>query len=144
VKNQIRYLQNLFYDLLNDYGQVYVAVRHSENSFIGDRGFTDEEKEKGLVLVFNKKNHKDLQWTEDGSIIAALGFGMNNRPEKCFLHVDDIVSVFSPLAKIRFDRWDTGDSEKGTGQPRELAIQEAKKSGGENIVSLDQFRKSKT
>ncbi|MGB9716401.1 MAG: hypothetical protein ACPL1G_08355 [Thermodesulfovibrionales bacterium] len=36
--------------------------------------FKDEEKENGLILVFNNRNHKNLQWTEDGSIVTALVF----------------------------------------------------------------------
>ena len=137
MKNQLRYLQHLFYELLNDYGQVYVVVRHSDKSVIGQRGFTKEEKEKGLVLVFNERNNKDLQWREDGSISATLGFGGSSRPEKCLLHSDDIVSIFSARAKIRFERWDMWDSD----QPEE-SVPEEKKSQGK-IVSLDHFRKTK-
>jgi hypothetical protein len=47
--NQIKYLQNLFYDLLNDYGRVFIMVKYSDKTIIGNRGFTDEEKEKGLL-----------------------------------------------------------------------------------------------
>ena len=106
MKNQLKYLQNLFYDMMNDYGRVFVVIKQSERTVIGNRGFTDEEKENGLVLAFNSKNYKTLQWTEDGSIVTTLGFGSNNKVENCFLHSDDIVSVYSPDAKIKFDRWD--------------------------------------
>ena len=142
MKNQIKYLQNLFYDLLNDYGQVYIVIRYSENSDIGNRGFTEEEKKKGIVLIFNPRNHKNLQWTEEGSIIAALGFGANNKPEKCFLHFDDIVSVFSPYAKVRFDRWDIWDASltRESGDPNRP---KSKKTSDDNVVSLDRFRKTK-
>src|SRR3989304_6132419 len=81
MENQIKYLQNIFYDLLNDYERVFLLVKYSEKTTIGSRGFTDEEKEKGLILIFNNRNHKSLQWTEDGSIVAALGFGVSNRIE---------------------------------------------------------------
>jgi hypothetical protein len=142
VKNQIKYLQNVFYDLLNDYGQVYIVVRHSDKTTIGNRGFTDEEKKQGLILIFNQKNHKTLQWTEDGSIITTLGFGAGNRPEKCFLYSDDIISVFSPDARVKLDRWDIwggGEPE----QPGEGTITAEKKSQDEKIISLDRFRKTK-
>ena len=141
MKNQIKYLQHMFYELLNDYGQVYVAIKHSENSAIGKRGFTEEEKKKGLVLTFNRKNHKSLQWSDDGSITTTLGFGNNNKPEKCFLHFDDIVSVFSPYAKIRLDRWDMWDTNEQSERPE---ITEGKESPDEKVVSLDRFRKTKT
>jgi hypothetical protein len=138
MKKQLKYLQHLFYELLNDYGQVYVVIKYSENSSIGNRGFTEEEKQKGLILTFNQRNHKTLQWTEEGSVITALGFGSNNKPEKCFLHFDDIVSVFSPYAKIRVDRWDMWDTKDQPEAPEEKISPE------ENVVSLDRFRKTKT
>jgi hypothetical protein len=140
MKNQIKYLQNLFYDLLNDYGQVYLVVKYSENTKIGNRGFTEEEKKKGLALIFNQKNHKNLQWTDDGSIVTALGFGTGNRPENCFLHADDLVSVFSPLAKIRFDRWDMTDIGDRTKEP---PMPEAKPSQYDKVVSIESFRRLK-
>ena len=143
MKNQIKYLQNLFYDLLNDYGQAYVVVKYSENTIIGKRGFTEEEKKKGIMLIFNRGNHKNLQWTDDGSIITTLGFGAGNRPEKCFLHFDDILSVFSPSVKIRLDRWDTWDIQ---GRPDEIKepMPDEEISDGKKIVSMDSFRKTKT
>ncbi|MBM4128973.1 MAG: hypothetical protein FJ243_02505 [Nitrospira sp.] len=136
MKNQIRYFQNLFYDLLNDYGRVYVVVKYSYRTTIGNRGFTGEEKEKGLVLVFNQMNYKNLQWTDEGSIVATLGFGVTNKPENCFLYFDDIVALYSPDAKVIFDRWDMEDFD------RELAT--LKGSAEVKIIPLKPFRKIKT
>ena len=34
MKNQIKYLQNLFYDLLNDYGRAFVVVKHSDRTIM--------------------------------------------------------------------------------------------------------------
>jgi hypothetical protein len=143
MKNQMRYLQNLFYDILNDYRKVYVAVRHSENTVIGMRGFSDEEKKKGLILVFNQGNYKNLAWTEDGSIKATLGFGAGNKPEKCFIHADDIVSVFSPDAKIKLDRWDAWEQREPAMKSSSASKSGDKNLGNEKIVSLDRFRKRK-
>jgi hypothetical protein len=134
MKNQVKYLQNIFYDLLNDYDRVFLLVKYSERTIIGSRGFTDEEKEKGLILTFNSRNHKNLQWTEDGSIVAALGFGGSNRIENCFIYQEDIVSVFSPDAMVKFDRWDMSEVKESS---------EKEKSEEEKIISLDNFRKTK-
>jgi hypothetical protein len=143
MKNQIKYLQNLFYDLLNDYGRAFVVVKHSDRTIVGNRGFTDEEKDKGLILVFNSRNHKNLQWTEDGSIITTLGFGVNNKPEKCFLYFDDIVSVFSSDARVRFNRWDIWDMEDQPEESKTSVVPEEKKSLNAKVVSLDRFKKTK-
>ena len=128
--------------MMNDYGRVFVVVKQSERTVIGSRGFTDEEKENGLVLAFNSKNYKTLQWTEDGSIVTTLGFGSNNKVENCFLHADDIISVYSPDAKIKFDRWDMMETNPdiiGTKirNDKKDAVTKGK------IVSLDSFRKIK-
>jgi hypothetical protein len=143
MTNQIKYLRNLFYDLLNDYGRAFVVVKYSDQTIIGARGFTEEEKEKGLLLVFNSRNHKDLQWTDGRSIVAALGFGAGNRIENCFIHHEDIVSVFCPDAKVKFDRWDVLDAAKT--QESEKAIEyEREKYSEERIISLEDFRKTKS
>lgn len=144
MKTQIKYLQNLFYDLLNDYGCVFMLVKYSERTMIGNRGFTDEEKEKGLILIFNNKNHRNLQWTEDGSIVTALGFGVSNRVENCFLHHEDIVAVFSPDAKVKFDRWDMWDVKESPETSDKVTEPEKEISDEEKIISLDNFKKTKT
>jgi hypothetical protein len=144
MKKQVEYLQRVFYDLLNDYGQVYILVKYSENSVIGNRGFSEEEKKQGIILTFNQENYKHLNWIEGGSIMASLGFGTNNRPEKCFLHYDDIVSVFSPSAKVRIDRWDMWDVAGRGGESKKPAIPGSEPPGAEKIVSMDRFRKTKS
>jgi hypothetical protein len=143
MNKQIKYLQNLFYDLLNDYGQVYMVVKFSDKTVVGSRGFTEEEKAKGLVLVFNRQNHKNLRWTEEGSIIATLGFGTGNRPEKCFFYFEDIVSVFSPAAGVKFDIWNVAGDEVRPETSEEHVTSEKEETRDQKIVSLDRFRKSK-
>jgi hypothetical protein len=143
MKNQLRYLQNLFYDILNDYGKVYIVVKHSENTVIGMRGFSEEEKKKGLILVFSQKNYKDLIWSDDGSIQATLGFGMSNKPEKCFLYADDIVSVFSPDAKIKCDRWEVWEQAETDKKSNSVSESGGKKTQDDKVVSLDRFRRTK-
>lgn len=133
MKNQIKYLQNLFYDLLNDYGRPLIIVKYSDQTIIGAGGFTEEEKEKGLVLVFNNRHHKNLQWTEDGCIVAALGFGSSNRIENCFIHHEDIVAVFCPEARVKFDRWDIEDTEKNQ-ESEESKEYRIKKLRGNNSI----------
>ena len=144
MKKRIKYLQNLFYDLLNDYGQVYMVVKFSEKTIVGNRGFTEEEKAKGLVLVFTRQNHKNLKWTEEGSVIATLGFGTGNRPEKCFFYFDDIVSVFSPAAGVKFDIWNVAGDESHTEKVTDPLIRGKEKTRNQKIVSLDRFRKART
>jgi hypothetical protein len=141
MKNQIKYLKNLFYELLNDYGSVFIVVKYSDRTTLGDRGCTDEEKEKGIILVFNHKNHRPLQWTEDGSIVTTLAFGINNRPENCFLHCDDIVTVYSPDARVKFDRWDMWNMEDSSKVTKGAKKLEKEKLPNSKIVSLDSFRK---
>ncbi|RJQ41513.1 MAG: hypothetical protein C4550_01750 [Nitrospiraceae bacterium] len=143
MKKQVKYLQNLFYDMMNDYGRVFVVIKQSERTMIGNRGFTDEEKENGLVLAFNSKNYKTLQWTEDGSIVTTLGFGSNNKVENCFLHSDDIISVYSPDAKIKFDRWDMMETKDALSEPQKIRNDKKDAVTKGKIVSLDSFRKIK-
>lgn len=128
--------------MLNDYGRIFVVIKQSERTVIGSRGFTDEEKENGLVLAFNSKNYKTLQWTEDGSIVTTLGFGSNNKVENCFLHSDDIISVYSPDAKIKFERWDMMET-KDSLESQKIRNDKKDAVTKGKIVSLDSFRKIK-
>jgi len=89
--------EHFFFELLDRAGRVFLLVRYSDDVLIGERGFLPEEKEKGLVLVFNRKMNFD--WTEHG-ISATLGFG--TKTERCFIPPDSIISVFSPDLNAQF------------------------------------------
>ena len=106
MKKQILYLQKLFYDLWNDFGSVYLVVSHSDKTRVGKRGFSEEEKKQGLILVFNNKTNTKLDWDEEGNLTCVLAFG--SRKEEVFIHHDDLRAVFSPDAKVQFVRNDAG------------------------------------
>jgi hypothetical protein len=89
--------KHVFFELLDLAGRVFVLVAYSENVIIGERGFLPEEKEKGLVLVFNAR--MKFEWDRQG-ISATLGFG--TRTEKCFIPPESIISVFSPDLNAQF------------------------------------------
>lgn len=142
MKTQMKYLQDLFFDILNDFGRVYVVIKHSENTIIGARGFSDEEKKQGMVLVFNHRNCRNLVWSENGSMQVTLGFGAGNKTEKCFIYADDIVSVFSPDAKIKLDRWDIWER-ADLDRESDVESEFGRKTQSDKVVPLDKFRKSK-
>jgi len=140
MKDQIKYLKNLFYDILNDFGRVFVVVRYSDRTVIGNRGFSDDEKEKGMILVFTLKNHRSLFWNEDGSISVKLSFGVQNRLEECFLYCDDIFALYSPDARIKFDRWDVWYVDTA-GREETAKDGEQEESPDSKVIQLDKFRK---
>lgn len=104
----------VFFEFLNLAGRAYLLVRHSENVILGNRGFTSEEKNDGIVLVFNSK--MNFLWDEYG-ITATLVFGTS--PQKCFIPVDDVVAVYSPELGAQFVL-----SAK-TGEPVETPVEKA-------------------
>jgi len=136
----MKYLKNLFYELFNDYGRVYIIVKYSDQTAIGNRGFTAEEKEKGLVLVFTHNNHKRLHWTEDGNIIVTVSFGNDNRLENCFIHHDDIIALYSPDAMVKYDRWDILNIEEATKQQKDMKNIGKDERHKSKIVSLEKYR----
>jgi len=138
MKKQVEYLQKLFYDLWNDFGKVYLLVRYSGRSVIGKRGFSEEEKKQGLVLVFNNKTNERMEWDEEGNVSCVLAFG--TRREDVHIHHDDLFGVFSPEAGIQFLRSDverTQEDSTGAGAAGEAAA------GGKQVVSLNKYRKKK-
>jgi len=136
MKKQVAYLQKLFYDLWNDFGSVYLSVKHSDATRIGKRGFTDDEKKQGLILVFNDRTNDKLVWDDDGNLSCVLAFG--TRKEDVYIHHDDLVGVFSPDGAVQFLRGDM--NKKPAGPPEAEAGQEDSK----QVVSMSKYRKRKT
>lgn len=89
--------ETVFYDLLNMTGRVFIVIKFSESVIVGNRGFLPEEKENGLVLVFNSGMR--FRW-EGNAIDATLSFG--SRTEKCYIPADDIIAIYSPEAQAQF------------------------------------------
>lgn len=88
--------KNTFFEILELARRVFIIVDYDEGVVIGKRGFLPEEKERGLVLVFN--NSMKFNWDND-AIKATLVFG--NTPEKCYIPVNAIAGVFSPDLKVQ-------------------------------------------
>lgn len=89
--------KHIFFEFLNLVGRAFILVRYSEDVILGNRGFTAEEKENGIILVFNSK--MNFLW-DDYGITATLVFGTS--PQKCFVPVDDIIAVYSPELNAQF------------------------------------------
>ncbi|MDA8083552.1 MAG: hypothetical protein M0024_07850 [Nitrospiraceae bacterium] len=89
--------KQIFFELLDLAGRVFIVVTYSDNVVIGNRGFLPEEKERGLVLVFNRM--MQFAWDDTG-IHATLGFGP--KVEKCFIPPDEIKAIFSPELEAQF------------------------------------------
>lgn len=89
--------KHCFFEFLNIVGRVFILVKYSDNVILGNRRFTEEEKNNGLVLVFNTR--MNFLW-DDYGISATLVF--NTSAQKCFIPVDDIVAVYSPELNAQF------------------------------------------
>ncbi len=134
--------KRIFFDMLDLVGRVFILVSYSPGVIIGKRGFLPEEKEKGIVLVFNRRMNFD--WGVDG-ISAKLVFGAVTH--QCFIPVKSIVSVFSPELSAHFSvsaaSSPAGEEEEAL--PEKLASEPADKqakSAGDNVVRID-FNKKK-
>jgi hypothetical protein len=129
--------REVFYSLLEIVGRVFVHVGYSEDARIGRRGFLPEEKEDGLVLVFN--NSMKFSWDETG-LDATLVFGAV--PEKCHIPLKDIKAIYSPELGAQFlvgpGAVEPGKNalEKGARKARARA----KARGGDKLIKVD-FRK---
>lgn len=120
--------KHVFFELLDMGGRVFIHVSYSNDVLIGERGFLAEEKEKGLILVFNAR--MKFEWTEQG-ISATLGFG--TRTEKCFIPSESIISVFSPDLNAQFS---VSPAAQEAGQ-RKQAGKKATSLSKEKIIKVD-------
>lgn len=126
--------KQVFFGLLDMAGRVFIHVRYSDAVLIGDRGFLAEEKEKGLVLVFNAK--MKFEWNEQG-IEATLGFGP--KTEKCFVPPENIISVFSPDLNAQFSISPAAAQEVGQKKQVEKKAHSIAK---QKVIKVDFSRKS--
>jgi hypothetical protein len=133
--------KRIFYDMLDLAGRVFILARHSSDVVIGNRGFLPEEKEKGIVLVFNKR--MNFEWTSSG-ISAKLVFGAETH--QCFIPHDSIMSVFSPELSAQFVVSPTPAGGKEAGQTKKKPEKKGKPGGtaDEKVVRVDFNRKSKS
>ena len=134
--------KKIFFDMLDLIGRVFILAHFSPDVIIGSRGFLPEEKEKGIVLVFNRRMNFD--WGSEG-ISARLVFG--SATHECFIPHDAIVSVFSPELSAQFSVSpapaspvkEEGRSRKRPSGPREKTV----KSLHDKVVRVDFKKKSK-
>lgn len=134
--------RDVFARLLEIAGRVFVLVRHSGAARVGSRGFTEEEKKNGLVLVFTR-GMKYL-W-DDAGIRASLVF--SSAPQKCFIPAEDIIAVYSPELGVQLAVSPRDDAAKETAHfspPAEAAPSadkgEAAEARAGNIIRVN-FRK---
>ncbi len=124
-----------FFEILELAGRVFIIVDYDESVVIGKRGFLPEEKERGLVLVFNSK--MKFSWDDD-VISATLVFG--NSPEKCYIPVNAVAGVFSPDLRIQL----AVPAFKTFKQNNEdLSTPSQKEEGEGKIIDLKKLRKQK-
>lgn len=125
--------KHIFYEILDLQGRVFVFIKYSDDVIIGRRGFLPEEKENGLILVFNK--HMTFQWDESG-ITASLIFG--STVEKCFVPSSNIISVYSPELNLQL----TLVNEQDFAAEEEKVEEEKVDIDRDNVVRVD-FKKKK-
>ncbi|MCX7913943.1 MAG: hypothetical protein N2511_05095 [Thermodesulfovibrionales bacterium] len=89
--------RHIFFEFLNLAGRVYILVKDSQRLFSERKNFIKEDKERGIVLVFNPG--MNFVWDKEG-IKATLIF--DNHPIKCFIPPGDIILIFSPELDAQF------------------------------------------
>ncbi len=129
--------KRIFFDMLDLVGRVFILVNYSPGVIIGKRGFLPEEKEKGIVLVFNRRMNFD--WGADG-ISAKLVFGAVTH--HCFIPLKSIVSIFSPELSAHFSVSSSSGDEVMPEKPKSKPAGKQTKSAADNIVRID-FNKKK-
>ncbi|MFQ3573642.1 MAG: hypothetical protein SNJ53_03310 [Thermodesulfovibrionales bacterium] len=135
VKQTINNLKKqVFYDILNCHGRVFIVVRYSEDVVIGKRGFSKEEKDNGLTLVFNTKMNFD--WSGD-VLTTRLVFG--TKVENCLIPSDSIVTIFSPELNVYFQATGTYEDTEPAQRPKTTTNDTQKG----NVIKVDFSKKGR-
>ncbi|MBF0345811.1 MAG: hypothetical protein HQL06_16480 [Nitrospirae bacterium] len=137
VKQMNELKSKIFYDILNMVGRVFVIVKYSDNVQVGNRGFTKEEKEDGLTLVFNSS--MNFVWQDD-ILEAKLVFGTTS--QRCVIPVQYIVAIYSPELQTQFVTTYKPLEDVVTPQVEETT-EDVVQGVEDNIVKVDFTRKKK-
>ena len=127
--------KRVFHGMLDLAGRVFVVARFSEKVIIGTRGFTEDEKKNGIVLVFNTS--MNFSW-DDSGLSSALVFGTS--PQKCFIPADDIVAIYSPELNSQFITALPPNAETIEEQEK-TAVEAGEEEAGSKVVKVDFTRK---
>ena len=92
-----RLKRHIFFELMGLTARVFILVKYSDSVILGNRGFLEQEKDNGIVLVFN--SGMNFIW-DDYGITATLVFGSS--AQKCFIPIDSVISVYSPDLNVQF------------------------------------------
>jgi hypothetical protein len=136
--------KHIFYELLNGAGRVFILVRYADTVILGKRGFTDDEKDNGIILVFNSR--MNFTW-DDYGITVTLVFGTS--PEKCYVPVEHITAVYSPELGVQFVSAPQKQISQGPLKAADTAGEGSRESGGApekthgNVVRVDFSKKKK-
>ncbi len=128
--------RHVFFEILDIVGRVFLLIAYDEGVIIGKRGFLPEEKERGLILVFNKQ--MKFNW-EDEALLAKLVFG--STPENCFIPLDAIVGVFSPDLGIQLTMPFVKPRDKEELKPQSEILEREDVDG--KIIDISKMRKKK-
>jgi len=135
-----RLKRDVFFELLDLAGRVFIVVRNGEGVRIGSRGFTPQEEENGLVLVLNRR--MSFRW-EDDLLEARLVFGTD--PHDCVIPARHIVAVNSPELQTQLvvagPPETAGEAESPPAGSREAPPDGTTRAGGK-VVRVD-FSKKK-
>ncbi|MDI6801128.1 MAG: hypothetical protein QMD01_03590 [Thermodesulfovibrionales bacterium] len=133
--------RHIFFELMNLVGRVFVLVRYSDNVILGNRGFAQEEKDNGIILVFNSK--MNFLW-DDYGITATLVFGTS--PQKCFVPADEIMAVYCPELNAQFvtapQTAVSGQKETEGAMPKKEG-ESAKTKKSQNVIEVDFTKRKK-
>ena len=124
--------KTVFFEMLDMAGRVFIVVRYSEQVIIGNRGFTEDERKNGIVLVFNRS--MNFSW-DDSGIITTLVFGTS--PQKCFIPIEDIAAIYSPELNAQFVIPSRASGEKSEDHSTEGSHGQE----GDKVVRVDFSRK---
>lgn len=128
--------RHVFFEFLNLAGRAYIIVKYSKRVILGRRGFTDEEKADGLMLVFN--SNMNFIW-DDGGIKGTLIFG--NSPLKCFIPAENIMLIYSPELDAQFATQLSADIEKTKAEGPEIKSELEKEQ--KKVIKVDFTKKRK-
>jgi hypothetical protein len=130
-----KYKKEILDIVFNNYNKFYIHVAPLSDVVIGKRGFLDQEKDHGIVLVFGNESYKNFEWDENNIYVSMKFSGVW---EELIIPFGAIQAVFDNPVNPNFI-FNFKVSEEINNQEDKKVTKIIKK---DNVISLD-FRKKR-
>lgn len=108
--------RNLICSVVDNYLKFFIHISPHKDVIIGNRGLLEEEKTRGIVLVFGEHSYRNLTVSEE---FISVTMKFSGKWEEVFIPYDAVVAIFNdPINPEFIMNFRTPENKENTHQER--------------------------